>query len=132
MTERNPPTPQEEMSQAGNTIVTIEHREWSGPLPDPEAVVEFDGVVSSGAERIFKEWETEADHRRAFEKVMLKTHVFERVSGRIFAFLLSLGALAAASYCASVSAYWPATVIGGAAVMPVALMFSSRKATNAP
>ena len=131
MTERNPPATQEGMSQAGNTIVTIEHREWSGPLPAPEIVAQFDDAVPGSGERIFKEWETEAGHRRSFDGKVLNAEIFDRILGRILSFLFSITALATTAYCASTGAYWAATIVGGAAAASVLPAFVLRTATNA-
>ena len=67
---------------------------WQGPLPPPAAVAEFNSVVENGAERIFAEWEAEANHRRNLEHRALTAEIVERVGSRLLAFVFVLTALA--------------------------------------
>lgn len=132
MPSGNDPVSQDSARPEEGTLVTIEHREWSGPLPSPDVIAQFDNVVQNGAERIFKEWEREAEHRRAYEKKVSSVENFERVAGRIFAFLFSVSALAAAAYCASVGLPWPAGIIGGGTIGTVVLALTWQNRNRKP
>ena len=121
----SPPTVAEQAPQRADpepgshgALVSVEHSEWSGQLPPPEVVAQFDAVVENGAERIFVEWETEAQHRRSME-------TFERMASRGVAFVFSVLALGTAAYCASVGLSWPATAIGGGTVAAVVWAFTA-------
>src|SRR2546430_16686828 len=41
---------------------------WSGPLPPPAALDEFNRIVPGAAERIFAQFEAEGAHRRELEQ----------------------------------------------------------------
>jgi len=51
------------------TILVDEHSSvWSGPLPPPQTLAEFDEIVRDGAERIMTAWEKETEHRQKLER----------------------------------------------------------------
>jgi uncharacterized membrane protein len=52
---------------------------FSGPLPHPQVLVQYNEAVPDGAERVFRLTENQAQHRQALE-----------VRAQTFAFLLSL------------------------------------------
>ncbi|WP_366513917.1 DUF2335 domain-containing protein [Planktotalea sp.] len=43
----------------------MQQQAWSGPLPPPAVLGQFDSVVDNGAERIFRSWESETAHRQS-------------------------------------------------------------------
>lgn len=43
-------------------------RYFSGPVPDPDTLRAYSEIVPNGAERIFKNWEDQSEHRRSMER----------------------------------------------------------------
>jgi len=50
-------------------------REHSGPLPAPEDMERYEGVLSGAAERIFRKFEEQASHRMEIEKAALNADI---------------------------------------------------------
>jgi Predicted membrane protein (DUF2335) len=53
-----------------NTSLSVQAQmhQWSGPLPQPEALERYNQIVPSAAERIIRMAETQHDHRIEIEK----------------------------------------------------------------
>lgn len=76
-----------------NAALGLTEHSWSGPLPPPAALREFDDLVENGAERIVCEWEQESAHRRNYEIKALRAHVWLDSLRRISAFIFAMSAL---------------------------------------
>jgi uncharacterized membrane protein len=110
-----------------NATVVHTSTAWSGPLPPPSVLADFDTVVENGAERIMAAWESETAHRRELEMRELKFLAFDSTLGKIFALIFVLSALAAAAFAASIGAEWLGVVLGGGVIGSVVWAF-----VNAP
>ncbi|WP_390888754.1 DUF2335 domain-containing protein [Devosia neptuniae] len=64
---KRPPPDQQEVVHPSGKITHVE-TQWAGPLPPPAILDGFNHVAENGAERIFKQWETESEHRRMMER----------------------------------------------------------------
>ncbi|ANE54778.1 MULTISPECIES: DUF2335 domain-containing protein [Methylomonas] len=85
---------------------------WSGPLPPPAALQQFDATIENGAERILKMAETEQAARLAREAEAIKYELakFEAIRqdnrrGQWLGFIIALSAVAAASITAYFGAH---------------------------
>jgi uncharacterized membrane protein len=93
-----PGGPPPEPYQAGSDPDTAERREqqriiagqWSGPLPPPAALEQFERSSPGAAGRILDMAEREEDHRHAQEQAMLDSDVAARTRGQWMAFLVAL------------------------------------------
>jgi uncharacterized membrane protein len=54
---------------------------FSGPMPPPEVMKGYNEVAKDGAERIFKNWEDQSEHRRDIEKTGQKYALFLAILG---------------------------------------------------
>jgi uncharacterized membrane protein len=107
-------------------IVLAEQQAWSGPLPHPETLQQFDALVENGAERIFQQWEREAAHRRAYEDRALRAHLRLDAVGRAMAFIFAMSTLGLAAWFATIGESWIAALFGGGTIATVATAFISR------
>jgi uncharacterized membrane protein len=86
-------------------LQTEEHRAileaWSGPLPPPAILREYEDIVPGGAQAIMEEFRAEAAHRRQFENRALRAAIFDNHMGRIAATVSALISLGIVFYCAS-------------------------------
>ena len=77
-----------------SSVITEEHRliysAWSGPMPSPAYLAQYDKVCPGTAKIIVDTFKAQSDHRRDLEKQGMG--IFERNSkrGMIFAFILGL------------------------------------------
>lgn len=74
-----------------NPVKEIQHvqvqQHYSGPLPQPEALAQYDQIVPGAAERIIKMAEKEMDHRHRVEDSMTRSAIRSTFLGIIFAFM---------------------------------------------
>jgi uncharacterized membrane protein len=88
-------------------------RQWSGPLPSPETIERYDQLVENGAERIFRQFELEAEERRASLRRGQDYAFRDQTNARICALAFGLAALGVAA----LAIYWEqpvaAATIGG-------------------
>ena len=84
---------QEGKVELAQEVVGIIEQTFSGPLPPPSALAEYNNVVPGAAERIIKMAEEQGDHRRSLEKKALDTDSRNSFCGVIFAFMLGMTAI---------------------------------------
>ena len=117
--------------EAGSNLVLQQiHQQasWSGPLPPPQVLQGFNQLVENGAERVFKQFEWEAEHRRHLESYVAETDRGERRLAQALAGTFAFGALGVAAYALYCGAFTTAAVIGGGTVAAVVLAFLGKKA----
>lgn len=73
------PAPQGQTQVSGN--VQSISLEYSGPLPHPNHLAQFDQVLPGAAERILTGYETQAAHRQALEKKVTDANVRSQSRG---------------------------------------------------
>ena len=71
---------------------------FSGPLPPPAMFGEYDDVLPGAADRILAMAERQAAHRQEWEISALRSEQKDSTRGQWLGFLISLGALIAATY----------------------------------
>jgi uncharacterized membrane protein len=72
--------------------------EYSGPLPHPEILEHYDRIVPQGAERIFRQFEAQSEHRHKIESRVIRANTFVQIFGAIAAFIIGLTAIAGGLY----------------------------------
>jgi uncharacterized membrane protein len=105
------------------TRTEIKSASWQGPLPDPSSLREFNDIVPGLAEKIVSEFQTEAAHRRDFEKTALKASIRTDIFSRISALVFAISALIVAGYCAFLGLPTAAIAIGGVTIAAVVSAF---------
>lgn len=71
---------------------------FSGPLPPPAMLSDYNNLVPRGAERILAMAEKQQDHRHEIEKRVIGGNVSAQVRGQYFAFFLALLIIVGAIY----------------------------------
>ena len=61
---------------------------YSGPLPHPDILQQYDRIVPNGAERIFAQFELQSAHRQRIETKVINSNSFVQIFGAISALLL--------------------------------------------
>ena len=74
---------------------------FSGPLPPPEALTQYESVLPGAAERIFQMAERELRHRQSIEGTIVNGDSRRAYLGIVLGTLVALGALGAAAYAIS-------------------------------
>jgi uncharacterized membrane protein len=103
---------------------------WQGPLPSPQTLESFRSVVPDAPERIIRQWELEADHRRAYEAMALEGTIRIDKAGQRNAILFALGALGVVALALYLDHPWIAGILGTGTIGSVvgAFLYQSRNA----
>lgn len=114
----NPPDLPQQRSKADESRL-VKLQGFSGPLPHPDILREYEAICPGCADRLIKAFEAEGNHRREIEKSMADSTVESARSqfkearlGQIFAFLISLAFLTAGSYTATNGHPWIGGIFG--------------------
>lgn len=73
-----------------DTAERIVAGQWSGPLPPPAALEQFERSAPGAADRILTMAEREEEHRHSQEQAMLRSDAKARSRGQFMAFVLAL------------------------------------------
>ena len=108
---------------------SIVSAQWSGPLPPPQALQDFDSIIENGAERIMVMCEKEQSARLWREEKITSAEVKIEVGGRLLGAALVIACIGAAVWSIHVLADWKVTI--GFLSVPVmgaaAKLFERRK-----
>lgn len=96
--------------QASSKTGTLVAASWTGPLPPPAALEQFDRIIPNGAERIMSMCEREQKSRLDKERIYALTEVTIEISGRIVGGLLVLVCVGAAIWSIHLKADWKVTL----------------------
>ncbi len=75
--------------------VVLHSQQWSGPLPPPAVLEQYNAVHPGLAERIVSSMEVEQQHRHSMERQLLDTHKRVYTRGQYFAATVALVSLGA-------------------------------------
>lgn len=71
-----PATPQEEpVVDSQNSVMFTSTQQWTGPLPPPSILQQYENVCPGSAERILRSMEKEQYHRHDMARETLDFHV---------------------------------------------------------
>ena len=96
---------------------------FSGPLPPPPWLAEYERIHPGTASRLLDHAEAEARHRRSLAELRLKVDSRYGTRGQWMAFGLSLISLGSAGWLAAVAGPWAATPFALAALTPIVAAF---------
>ena len=63
---------------------------FSGPIPPPEIMRQYNQIIPGSAERILKMAEKEQDHRHEIEDRLIKSEILNTRLGLIFGFIIGI------------------------------------------
>lgn len=93
-------------------IVHAQAVSYSGPIPLPTMLEEYNRIVPGSADRILRMAEEQTTHRHSLEKKVIGTDSRNSLLGIISAFIISLAALALAAYAIHLGQVGAGTFIG--------------------
>lgn len=110
--------PRGEQPDEASLTVEIEHRQnWSGPIPPPSILRDFDDIIPGCAERIIAQFELEGAHRRQMEDRAQRFRIREAHIGQVLAGLFAVGAFGSSIVAMSYGAFVLAGVLGGSTIL---------------
>lgn len=69
---------------------SVEFSTYSGPLPPPDILRQFEEIVPGSAERIFAQFEAQSAHRRSMESTVISSGAFSQRFGTVSGTLIGL------------------------------------------
>jgi len=122
---RRSPATQEPAPQSPDPAhhVAVRRVEFSGPLPSPEVLREYDLIAPGAADRIIKMAESYAAHEQSMERAALHAKVREKRLGQLLGFVLAVAALSTSVMVARLGYPWVSGVLGGSTIVSLVAVF---------
>ena len=95
-----------------SVVVRREELSFSGPLPHPEILRQFEQVAPGAAERIIKMAEDQSSHRRDLEKKVIDSDISRSKWGQILGFIIATVGLVVSGLIAIFGNPVAGTIIG--------------------
>ena len=95
----------------------------SGPLPDPETLIQYNSVIPNGADRIMIMAEKQQEHRISIEKTIIKSQSNQSRLGQIFGLIMGLVGIGSGTYLASIGSTTVGGIIAGTTVVSLVSVF---------
>lgn len=105
------------------SVVSIQHKSHSGPLPDAETLIKYNSVIPNGADRIMKMAENQQNHRIGIEKKAITSQSNQSKWGQIFGLIIGLVGIGSGTYLASIGATTVGGIIAGGTVVSLVSVF---------
>jgi len=104
-------------------MIAVQAESYSGPLPSPKQLAEYDAVHPGAATVLIKAFVDQGQHRMELEQLVIRDGVKRANRGLIAGGVVSVVALAACVALAFFGAQAAAAVVGGSTVVSLALCF---------
>ena len=134
MTEKSKPqlNSREDNLQSSRSV-SVSHTElFSGPLPHPVILSQYNTVVPGAAERIITMAENQSAHRIALEKHVIEADIQSSKTGQLFGFIIALVGLVGSFTLIMQGHELIGTILGGTTLVSLVGVFvygtSSRRA----
>jgi uncharacterized membrane protein len=85
-------------NQRQSVKIQASRRQFIGPIPPPEILVQYNEAVPDAAERILKMAETQLEHRISIEKQVIDSNCKAQQRGPIYGLLVCLAAIGGGVY----------------------------------
>jgi uncharacterized membrane protein len=105
-----PPAPSSPHTHSDKLDATLVSAQWSGPLPPPAVLQQFNQIIPNGAERILALVEQEQAHRFALDNAMLKQETKDTQRRHYLGWSIGLTAIAASLGSVYLGAHWSVSI----------------------
>ena len=86
--------------QRNNHNIIVQQEQFSGPLPHPSILKQYNDIVPDAAERILKKFEAQSEHRQFLEKTVVRADIKKSYIGMILGALIALVTIVGGFYLA--------------------------------
>ena len=93
-----PPASKREDSNPPLTQIKTQISAFSGPLPPPNLLAQYNEIIPNGAERILAMAERQSAHRESLESAVVKGNLASQKLGSWFAFVIAMTAILVGGY----------------------------------
>ncbi|WP_291648957.1 DUF2335 domain-containing protein [Clostridium sp.] len=103
--------------------IAVRSESFSGPIPHPKILNDYDMICPGAADRIIKMAENQMDHRHSMEGSFLRAHSRNSFLGIVFAFALGLVITVGGILCVMSDKQVSGLILGGSGLGTVMLAF---------
>jgi uncharacterized membrane protein len=104
-------------------IALLMAQSWKGPLPPPEVLKGYNEAIPDGAESILKLAENQSQHRMKMEATVIPEDQRQSARGQVFAFIITIAFLVAATFLIFYGHDTAGTVLGGIDLVALVSVF---------
>lgn len=124
--KRTQPTKQE-------SKLVATHQSFSGPIPPPIVLKEYNDICPGAADRILKMAEDQSTHRQRLEKEVITSDIKNEKRGQLFGFLIGVTGITASVFLGVFASSWAAVLLGGGTLVSLTSVFvyGKRQSTKA-
>jgi uncharacterized membrane protein len=119
--------------------IAVSSATYSGPIPPPSMLAEYERICPGFAARIMTNAEDEAKHRRSLEAQVVNAQIEDRVShrkeskrGQLCALFITLGALTAGAFTAYTGHEMAGSILGIGGIGGIVTTFILGRAKHDP
>ena len=88
-------------SSEGRTVITTRVQEnYSGSIPHPRLMADWENVIPGSADRILKKFEVQSEHRIDIESRVVRAQNFKQIGGLICGFIVVMFTIGGGIYTA--------------------------------
>lgn len=106
--------------------------EWSGPIPPPEVLKQYNQIYPELAETIIHQWMGETNHRHEIENKLVNDGISRAKTGQFLGFFIAIFAFIVAGYCATVGSPYVGSVIAGGTTLGIVSIFVIGRKNSTP
>lgn len=117
--KKNPPQPNlpaEHKKSGGKRSLTATAESFSGPIPPPAILEQYNTIVPNAAERILKMAENQASHRHQIESKVIDSEIKNSRTGLHYGLIIGLAAIIGGTICTLKGFQIAGGVIGGTGI----------------
>lgn len=104
------------------SVVSIQ-KSHSGPLPDPESLIQYNSVIPDGADRIMKMAENQQSHRINIENKVITSQQSQSKLGQVFGLIIGVVGIGCGTFLAAIGATTVGGIIAGGTVVSLVSVF---------
>ena len=105
------------------SMISIQHKSHSGPLPDAETLIQYDSVITNGADRIMAMAENQQSHRMKIEYNLVSSQSSQSKLGQIFGLIIGLVGIGCGTFLAATGSTTVGGIIAGGTVVSLVSVF---------
>jgi Predicted membrane protein len=102
---------------------TLTAQRFSGPLPHPAILAQYNDVIPGGAERVIAMAERNQQHRHAMESMVVRGGLSAQRNGQWFGLIVALVGMAGSIWLISQGQTWGGAAIGTVDVVGLVSLF---------
>lgn len=108
--------------KASMVALSIE-KSWSGPLPSPASLKEYNNAFPNGAEKIFNISERQSEHRMDLEKLAVASDLKQSERGQLYGLIIALAFFIGAFILIWAGHDIPGTILGSVDLVALVSVF---------